>query len=197
MFDQGSRYHLLDMSNVRPMPPKGVPAPRSGGSSLSYETRRERARELVDALSLPSPLTAVTLHRHMEGLRGKAIVIRAASPRLLETGVCGLWIAVAGEDFERIHHAPTDSAVHRQQFINHEFGHMILRHDTVLVPAERVAMLAPLIPLDSIAYALSRSNFTDEQEALAEAIGDRLALVMLRDSSDAATGPRTGFGRVL
>ncbi|HSP52873.1 MAG TPA: hypothetical protein VLO00_08260, partial [Cryobacterium sp.] len=126
---------------------------------MDYDSRTERARELVAALDLPRPLTADTLHRHMEGLRGKAIVIRAASSSLLESGVCGLWIEVAGENFERIHHAPTDSAVHRQQFINHEFGHMILRHEKMLVPAERVAMLAPLIPLDSIAYALSRSNF--------------------------------------
>lgn len=164
---------------------------------MSYEIRRERARTMVDELDLPRPLTAEKLHRHMEGLRGKKIVIRSASPRMVEFGVCGLWIEVAGENFERIHHAPTDSAVHRQQFINHEFGHMILRHEKELVPAERVAMLAPLIPLDAIAYALSRSDFTDEQEALAEAIGDRLALVISGDRSEAAHGPQTGFGRVL
>ncbi len=164
---------------------------------MNYEARTERARSLVAALGLPRPLTAEKLHRHMEGLRGRPIVIRAASSRLLDAGVCGLWIEVAGENFERIHHAPTDSAVHRQQFINHEFGHMILRHEKVLVPVERVALLAPLIPLDSIAYALSRSNFTDEQEALAEAIGDQLALIMLNDNADAASGPRNGFGRVL
>jgi hypothetical protein len=168
-----------------------------GKPDVSYETRTERARALVAALNLPRPLTADTLHQHMEGLRGKAIVIRAASPSLIESGLCGLWVEVAGENFERIHHAPTDSVVHRQQFINHEFGHMILRHEKMLVPAEQVAMLAPLIPLDSIAYALSRSNFTDEQEALAEAIGDRLALIMSRDHDDAVNGPRTGFGRVL
>ncbi|TFC51618.1 hypothetical protein E3T37_10070 [Cryobacterium sp. TMT2-10] len=169
----------------------------SGEHSLRYEKRTERARDLVAALHLPHPLTAELLHRHMEGLRGKTIVIRPASTRLVESGVCGLWIEVAGENFERIHHAPTDSAVHRQQFINHEFGHMILRHEKELLPIERVALLAPLIPLDAIAYALSRSSFTDDQEALAEAIGDRLALIMLEDEADAAKGPQTGFGRVL
>lgn len=168
-----------------------------GEPNVNYEARTERARKLVADLDLPRPLSADRLHQYMEGLRGKPIVIRPASPRLIESGVCGLWIEVTGENFERIHHAPTDSAVHRQQFINHEFGHMILRHEKTLVPAEQVALLAPLIPLDSIAYALSRSNFTDAQEALAEAIGDRLALIMLQDNADAANGPRTGFGRVL
>ncbi|KFF60524.1 hypothetical protein JF66_04035 [Cryobacterium sp. MLB-32] len=133
----------------------------------------------------------------MEVVRGKKIVIRAATERMLAHGICGLWIAVAGEDFERIHHVPTESAVHRQQLINHEFGHMILHHEKELIPADRVALLAPLIPLDAIAYALSRSRFSDEQEALAEAIGDCLALMILRDGPAAAKGPPTGFGRVL
>ena len=161
------------------------------------DQRRDHARRLVAELELPHPLTAATLHRHMEAIRGKKIIIRQASPRMLEHGICGLWIEIAGEDFERIHHAPTTSFVHRQQFINHEFGHMILHHQKEVIPAERVALLAPLIPLDAIAYALARTRFTDDQEALAEAIGDRLALIMLHDAPAAASGPQTGFGRVL
>lgn len=161
------------------------------------EERRERARRLVEALDLPRPLTAEKLHRHMEGVRQKKIILRPASADLIASGVCGLWLEIAGEDFERVHYAPTESAVHRQQFINHEYGHMILRHEKELLTAERVALLAPLIPMDAIVHALSRTSFTDEQEALAEAIGDELALIMLDDRTDARNGPRTGFGRVL
>lgn len=164
---------------------------------MDYEQLQQRARHYVDRLSLPRPLTAEALHQNMESLRGKKIIISPASARMVEHGICGLWIEVAGEDFERIHHAPTTSAVHRQQFINHEYGHMILTHEKELVPAERVALLAPLIPLDAIAYALARSSFTDEQEFLAEAIGDRLALIMLRDAGTAEHGDLAGFGRVL
>ncbi|MDJ0349719.1 hypothetical protein [Cryobacterium sp. PH29-G1] len=164
---------------------------------MDYESRQKRARTLVEQLGLPRPLTADALHRHMESIRGKKIEVYTATPRLLEAGLCGLWIAVAGESFERIHHAPTTSAVQRQQFINHEFGHMILNQQQELLSAERVAVLAPLIPMDAIVHALSRSRFTDEQEALAEAIGDRLALIMLHDGRAAAHGTPTGFGRVL
>ncbi|TFD51333.1 hypothetical protein E3T46_08775 [Cryobacterium sp. Hh11] len=164
---------------------------------MSYEARQKRAHTMVSDLGLPRPLTAELLHRHMESVRGKKIVVQSATPRMLESGLCGLWIAVAGESFERIHHAPTTSPVHRQQFLNHESGHMILDHEKELIPAERIALLAPLIPIDAIAYALSRSQFTDEQEALAEAIGDRLALIMLQDAPEAAQGTPTGFGRVL
>lgn len=152
---------------------------------------------MVADLGLPRPLTAELLHRHMESVRGTKIVVQNASDRMLEAGVCGLWIEVAGESFERIHLAPTTSLVHRQQFINHEFGHMILGHQKERISVERIARLAPLIPLDAIAFALARTGFTDEQEALAEAIGDRLALIMLQDAPDASRGTPTGFGRVL
>ena len=151
---------------------------------------------MVADLGLPRPLTAELLHQHMESLREKRIVVHNASARMLEAGVCGLWIEVAGENFERIYLAPTTSLVHRQQFINHEFGHMILGHNKELISAERIARLAPLIPRDAIAYALARSGFTDEQESLAEAIGDRLALIMLQDAPAASHGTPTGFGRV-
>ena len=164
---------------------------------MSYESRQKRAHTMVADLGLPRPLTAELLHRHMESVRGKKIVVQSATPRMLEAGLCGLWIAVAGENFERIYHAPTTSRVHRQQFINHEYGHMILSHEKELLSAERIALLAPLIPLDAIAHALARSRFTDEQEALAEAIGDRLALIMLSDGPRIALGHRTGFGQVL
>ena len=164
---------------------------------MNHDERRERARELVAALNLPRPLTAVRLHRHMEGFRHTRIVIREGAEDMLHGGVCGLWIEVVGEGFERIHHAPTSSAVHRQQLINHEYGHMILNADKELLSADQVARLAPLIPYDAIVHALSRTSFNDEQEALAEAIGDRLALMLLDDGTEARRGPQTGFGRVL
>lgn len=164
---------------------------------MKYELRQKRAHASVAKLNAPRPLTADVLHRHMEMVRGKKIVVHTASTRLLQAGVCGLWIAVAGDNVEHVYHAPTTSPMHRQQLINHEFGHMILNQEQELLSAERVALLAPLIPLDAIVHALARSRFTDEQEALAEAIGDRLGLIMLHDAPLAAHGSPTGFGRVL
>jgi hypothetical protein len=169
----------------------------TGGKTMDHQERQKRAHELVAALDLPRPLTPERLHAHMESVRKKQIVIREGSETMLHAGVCGLWIEVAGEAFERIHHAPTISAVHRQQLINHEYGHMILSDDKELLSADQVARFAPLIPYDAIVHALLRSSLTDELEALAEAIGDRLALTMLSDRAEARDGARTGFGRVL
>jgi hypothetical protein len=167
------------------------------GKAMDHQGRLKRAHELVVALDLPRPLTPELLHAHMEGVRKKKIVIREGRETMLNVGVCGLWIEVAGEGFERIHHAPTISAVHRQQLINHEYGHMILSDEKELLSADQVARFAPLIPYDAIVHALFRSSLTDELEALAEAIGDMLALAMLSDRAEARDGARTGFGRVL
>jgi hypothetical protein len=133
----------------------------------------------------------------MEQLRQKKILIMQAPQGIVDRGICALWLEVSGEDFERVHYAPTNSAVHRQQFVNHEFGHMILNHKKVIMPADRVALLAPLIPMTAIVAALSRSSFTDEEEALAEAIGDELAMILLKDASVSRRPAETGFGQIL
>lgn len=164
---------------------------------MNYAARQQRAQQLVQEIGLPRPLTSETLHHHMEQVRKKKIVIMQAPPGMVDSGICALWLEVAGEGFERIHYAPTDSAVHRQQFVNHEFGHMILNHKKVMMPAESIALLAPLIPMNAIVSALSRSSFTDEEEALAEAIGDELAMILRKDASLSRHGVETGFGQVL
>ena len=167
------------------------------GSIVNYAARQQRAQQLVQEIGLPRPLNSEILHRHMERIRKKQIVIVQAPQGMLDSGICALWLEVAGEEFERIYCAPTDSAVHRQQFVNHEFGHMILNHKKMIIPADRVALLAPLIPMNAIVSALSRNSFTDEEEAMAEAIGDELAMILRKDASVSRRGAETGFGQVL
>jgi hypothetical protein len=164
---------------------------------VDYAARQQRAQQLVQGIDLPRPVNSETLHHHMEQMRKKKIVIVPAPQGMLDSGICALWLEVAGEEFERIYYAPTDSAVHRQQFVNHEFGHMILNHKKMIMPADRVALLAPLIPMHAIVSALSRNSFTDEQEAMAEAIGDELAMILQKDASTSRRGAETGFGQVL
>jgi len=165
--------------------------------TVDYAARQQRAQQLVREIDLPRPLNSELLHRHMEQIREKKIVIMQAPPGLVDKGICALWLEVADEGFERIHYAPTDSAVHRQQFVNHEFGHMILNHKKLIMPADRVALLAPLIPMNAIVSALSRSSFTDEEEAMAEAIGDELAMILRKDASLSGREAETGFGQIL
>ncbi|WP_157109124.1 hypothetical protein [Cryobacterium arcticum] len=164
---------------------------------MDYASRQHRAQQLVEAIDLPRPLNSELLHHHMERLREKKILIMQAPQGMIDRGICALWLEVSGEGFERIHYAPTDSAVHRQQFVNHEFGHMILNHKKMIMPADRVALLAPLIPMNAIVSALSRSSFTDEEEALAEAIGDELATILRKDAALSRREAETGFGQIL
>nr|RZI36958.1 hypothetical protein BJQ95_00625 [Cryobacterium sp. SO1] len=167
------------------------------GSIVDYAARQQRAQQLVQEIDLPRPANSEILHHHMEQLRKKKIVIVQAPQGMIDSGICALWLEVAGEEFERIYYAPTDSAVHRQQFVNHEFGHMILNHKKMIMPADRVALLAPLVPMYAIVSALSRSSFTDDEEAMAEAIGDELAMIFRKDASTSRRGAETGFGQIL
>lgn len=164
---------------------------------MDYAARQQRAQQLVQEIGLPRPVNSETLHQHMEQLRKKKIVIVQAPRGMLDSGICALWLEVSGDGFERVYYAPTDSAVHRQQFVNHEFGHMILNHKKMIMPADRVALLAPLIPMHAIVSALSRNSFTDEEEAMAEAIGDELAMILRKDASTRRRSTETGFGQIL
>ena len=164
---------------------------------MDYAARQQRAQHLVEEIDLPRPLNAELLHHHMEQIRKKKILILQAPQGLVDRGICALWLEVSGEEFERVYYAPTDSSVHRQQFVNHEFGHMILNHQKMITPADRVALLAPLIPMNAIVSALSRSSFTDEEEAMAEAIGDELAMILRKDASMSRLEAETGFGQIL
>ncbi|TFD23313.1 DUF6545 domain-containing protein [Cryobacterium sp. TMS1-13-1] len=106
----------------------------------------------------------------------KKIVVQSATPRMLESGLCGLWIAVAGESFGRIHPAPTTSPVHRQQFLNHEFGHMILDHDKELIPGRIAYSLSLLLSPISLVIGLGLTATVDGLTSSGRNFRDRVLL---------------------
>lgn len=101
----------------------------------------------------------------------------AEVPELAESsGLCALLLF--SEDRDVILHARSDSALHTQQFVLHEFAHIILGHcDTdsnslgELIPDT----LLPDIPPDLRARALARREVDTEDEIAAESLADRLA----------------------
>lgn len=94
--------------------------------------------------------------------------------------VCGLWLST--DRAEIILHAPTPSALHRQQFILHELGHMVLRHDELVVSSNYAETLFPNLSGEKVSRILGRSDFLDHIEAAAETLADLFAAA-IRDSS--------------
>lgn len=100
-----------------------------GAASAKYSPARCAAEGFL-ALNLPSRLSLERLISIVENLRHRRIEVDVFES-LNGGSVCGLWLST--DSAEIILHAPTPSAVHRQQFILHELGHMVLRHDELVV----------------------------------------------------------------
>ena len=148
--------------------------PSSSGSSPASV-----AAEAFRSIRLPSHLTLGGLVEIVEALRGRPIQIEVTT--VLNGGsVCGLWLST--EESEIILHADSPSALHRQQFILHELGHMILRHDELGVSAEYAESLFPNLNGSLVTKVLNRSSFIDELEAAAETLADLLAAA-IRESA--------------
>ena len=101
-------------------------------------------------------------------------VLRVHELQDLDTsdGLCAIWLT--GETDDIVLYAPTESALHRQQFVLHEFAHVILGHcDGDDCPA--VDMLLPNIPPRTRGRLLKRQDIDCETEIAAESLADRLA----------------------
>lgn len=137
------------------------------------------AAEAFVSLRLPSHLTLERLVAIVAARRRRRIEIEATTI-LNGTSVCGLWLST--DTREIILHAVTDSALHRQQFILHELGHMILRHNELGISSDYAASLFPNLDGEMVSRALARSSFVDDLEAAAETLADLLAAA-IRDST--------------
>lgn len=159
---------------------------------MDYGRARARAQEAEEGLNLSEPVTLTSTHRHLEGMRGKKIVIQPMDNTPTDK-VCGLWFGL--DDLDLILHAAAASEVHRQQIVLHEFAHMILRHDQEVVSHEYAATFFPDLDPDRVVKALKRSDFLDEFEVTAELLADRLA-ARIRLSHLRTAGQPGNFGPV-
>ena len=148
---------------------------------LLGQSPAERAANALDALSLPTHLNLERLVAVVEGVRHRPIQIEAAG--VLNGGtVCGLWLST--DDVEIILHAVSPSGLHRQQFVLHELGHMILRHDELVVPAAYIEVLFPNLSAGLVSRVLARSSFTDDLEAAAESLADLFAAAIRNSAKE-------------
>ncbi|WP_426225754.1 hypothetical protein [Pseudarthrobacter sp. DSP2-3-2b1] len=148
-------------------------------SFVTGSASAEHAAVAFKALRLPSHLTLECLVQVVEGFRNCRIEIEV-SGALNGGSVCGLWLSTATTEI--ILHAATPSVLHRQQFVLHELGHMVLRHDELVLPADYASVLFPNLPGELVSRVLSRSSFVDHIEAAAETLADLFASA-IRDSA--------------
>lgn len=142
--------------------------------------------DIVEGTTLPELVNLV------EASRQKPMRVLEV-PELAASGsLCGLWLSTENEDL--VLHAPSDSSLHREQFILHELAHMMLRHDrsphrdvTGVTGAdsdrrrkvESIGGLAEMFT-GSIEKVMAREDFLEKEELDAEALADSLAARLRR-----------------
>ena len=126
----------------------------------------------VAGLQLGNTFTFDNLRDTVQDRRHRRLRIVELADLDAHDGLCAALLSTDAEDF--VLHARSDSALHRQQFVLHEFAHMILGHcDGADCPAEDV--LLPNIPPYTRGRLLKRQDIDCETEIAAESLADRLA----------------------
>ena len=144
----------------------------------------------VSGLQLGDTFTLDDLLRTVRDRRGRTLRVVELADLNTDDGVCAVWLVTDTTDF--VLHARTDSTLHRQQFVLHEFAHMILGHcDGEDCAVEEV--LLPDIPPSMRGRLLKRHDMDSEAEVTAEALADRLAAA-IRGSVFAESGYSEIFG---
>lgn len=133
----------------------------------------ERAVSMaVEDLALGSAFTFDELVTALEDRRRRSLRIVELADLGGNDGICALWLVTDSEDL--VLHAHSDSVLHRQQFVLHEFAHMILGHgedDDCSVED----FLLPDIPPRTRRRLLARQDLDSESEVAAESLADHLA----------------------
>jgi len=130
------------------------------------------------AVDIELGITLSELTERIQTARGKPLRIDEL-PGLAggDGALCGLWLAT--DDVDIILHAPSESRLHREQFILHELAHMLLLHDRV---DDKVAYVTESVLPDmeraTVIKALARDSLNDEYELRAERLADIIATHM-------------------
>lgn len=126
----------------------------------------------VADLQLGHTFTLDDLIHAIQARRQRTLRVHELEDLDTSDGLCAIWLI--GETEDVVLHAPSDSALHRQQFVLHEVAHMILGHcegeDCTVADA-----LLPNIPPYTRGRLLKRQDIDCETEITAESLADRLA----------------------
>jgi hypothetical protein len=125
---------------------------------------RRRCEQRVREMAIPQPFDLVTFCAHVEGLRGRRLVLKAM-PGLSATAPCGMWLSLAQADY--ILYEPNTSKLHSEHIILHELAHMLCDH-RLSMDSSVLAKLLPSINPAIVKRVLGRVNYATEQEQEAE-----------------------------
>lgn len=144
----------------------------------------------VVELALGSAFTFDELVTALQKRRQRQLRIVELADLGAHDGICALWLVTDREDL--VLHAHSESVLHRQQFVLHEFAHMMLGHgDDDDYSGDD--FLLPDIPPCTRRRLLARQDLDCESEVAAESLADHLAAA-IRGSASAESRYLEIFG---
>jgi len=126
----------------------------------------------MEDLALGSAFTFDDLVSVLQERRQRTLRVVELADLGEQDGICALWFVKETEDI--VIHAPTESLLHRQQFVLHEFAHMLLGHGDDEDFSNDDSLL-PDIPPRTRRRLLARKDLDSESEIAAESLADHLA----------------------
>ncbi|MGW6929425.1 hypothetical protein ACWGE0_05110 [Lentzea sp. NPDC054927] len=157
----------------------------------SWRSLRRRSRDRLAGFEVPKPFSIEALCTQVSASRGRDLHLHP----LAHTGAadlpCGMWVSTAKAD--HIFHARGASALHQQNIILHEIGHMLCDHTLANDDNGLTALLGDLDPA-MVRRVLMRTRYSTPEEQEAEMVA---ALIREQAGWDARTARPDGALGVL
>ncbi|SER16949.1 hypothetical protein SAMN05216188_108183 [Lentzea xinjiangensis] len=128
---------------------------------------RRRSRELLAGFEVPQPFSVEALCARVSAHRGRDLHLHPLPYTGAADLPCGLWVSTAGAD--HIFHARGASALHQQNIILHEIGHMLCDHTLANGDNGLLALLGDLDPA-MVRRVLMRTRYSTPEEQEAEMV---------------------------
>jgi hypothetical protein len=149
-------------------------------------TIRREVDEILATVTIPDPFDITEFCALLSAQRDRPI-------RLITTGespVSGAWLAMPGADY--VVYSDQTSAIHRENIILHEIGHILFQHENPEAGPD-LALFAGLMPNlspDLIRRALGRGGYSSIAECQAEMFASRVWQRAGRSRDLVRSGPR-------
>lgn len=128
---------------------------------------RRRSRARLAGFEVPKPFSIEALCAKVSAGRGRELHLHPLPYTGAADLPCGLWVATAKAD--HIFHARGASALHQQNIILHEIGHMLCDHTLADAGNSLTALLGDLDPA-MVRRVLMRTRYSTPEEQEAEMV---------------------------
>ncbi|MFS8104944.1 hypothetical protein LFM09_48370 [Lentzea alba] len=134
---------------------------------LRSRSLRRRSRDRLAGFEVPKPFTIEALCAKVSAGRGRTLYLHPLPYTGAADLPCGMWVSTDKAD--HIFHARGASALHQQNIILHEIGHMLCDHSLADDENGLTALLGDLDPA-MVRRVLLRTRYSTPEEQEAEMV---------------------------